>query len=271
MNRKSTGPRTPTGKARSAQNATKHRIFTQELSSEERQEFATLRKGIQEELRLSGPVELEVGEGIARNRLQGLRIDEWAEHQFDLAEIQGRIDQDDRRDQYFIQRHLPNEAPSETAERPARRHTHPQICVMLLELLQADVKDRGPNPEEDIGLVTGIYGGHLTETASYVIFIYRMLQAAREIRRTTGAADIDPQTSGHQAWILKAIEIAILEQRCRMTLEKDKVDCDFGPDVPALPPDDIVDKIARYRTANDRELIRKLKILSMLRTLKSGS
>jgi hypothetical protein len=72
---KSTGPRTPRGKARSSKNAAKHWIEANRILPEEQKEAAILRKGFTDDFNPEGMIENEVIDDLTLNRLIKRRID----------------------------------------------------------------------------------------------------------------------------------------------------------------------------------------------------
>jgi hypothetical protein len=57
---KSTGPRTPGGKARSSKNAAKHWIESRRILPDEQEEAAILRSGFEEDFKPEGLIEHEI-------------------------------------------------------------------------------------------------------------------------------------------------------------------------------------------------------------------
>lgn len=72
---KSTGPRTPRGKARSSQNAAKHWIDSGRILRSEQKEAAILRSAFAEDFNPQGKIEDEVIDDLTFNRLIKRRID----------------------------------------------------------------------------------------------------------------------------------------------------------------------------------------------------
>ena len=71
----SSGPRTPAGKRRSAQNASKHKIFAGRILPGEQKEALKLFAQFQEELRPECSLESEIISDLVQNRMQARRID----------------------------------------------------------------------------------------------------------------------------------------------------------------------------------------------------
>ena len=72
---KSTGPRTPKGKARSSQNAAKHWIESRRILPEEQGEAAVLRGGFEADFKPESLIEHEIIDDLVFNRLHKRRID----------------------------------------------------------------------------------------------------------------------------------------------------------------------------------------------------
>ena len=89
---KSTGPRTPRGKARSSQNAAKHWIESRRILPEELEEAAILRSGFEEDLKPEGVIEQEIIDDFALNRLLRRRIDMAFTREFSRATIEKKIE-----------------------------------------------------------------------------------------------------------------------------------------------------------------------------------
>jgi hypothetical protein len=97
---KSTGPKTPEGKAASSRNATKHGLTAERavISVEDREEFDQLQASFQEQFQPAGPLETFLVDQIvmAAWRLTRVRAMETGLYDLRLVDYQRRIDQDYR-------------------------------------------------------------------------------------------------------------------------------------------------------------------------------
>jgi hypothetical protein len=103
---KSTGPRTPRGKARSSKNAAKHWIEAGRILPDEQQDAAVLRSAFEEDFKPQGLIEEEIIDDLVFNRLIKRRIDIAFTREFSKASIETTIKEMDRRErpatQYWL-------------------------------------------------------------------------------------------------------------------------------------------------------------------------
>ena len=145
---KSTGPRTPRGKARSSQNAAKHWIESRRILQEEQGEAAVLRSGFEEDFKPEGLIEHEIIDDLVFNRPHKRRIDIVMTREFSKATIEKAIELRENNERsvtrYWLRlANLPGRHLLEPAER-----VRPDICIWALEQLIEGIGERGQRGDE---------------------------------------------------------------------------------------------------------------------------
>jgi len=162
---KSTGPRTPKGKARSSQNAAKHWIESRRILPEEQEEAAVLRGGFEADFKPEGLIEHEIIDDLVFNRLHKRRIDIVMTREFSKATIEKAIELRENNERpaarYWLR--LASVRGKYSFE-PAQR-ARPDLCIWALEELIKRIGERGPDPE-DLKLLRNVYGDQPTEHAA---------------------------------------------------------------------------------------------------------
>jgi hypothetical protein len=151
---KSTGPRTPRGKARSSQNAAKHWIESRRILPGEQE---ILRSGFEQDLKPEGLIEHEIIDDLVFNRLHKRRIDIATTRESSKATVEKAIELRENNERPVARYWLPlaKQLGRHWAE-PAER-VRPDICIWTLEQLMERIGDPGPGPE-DLALLRIIYG-----------------------------------------------------------------------------------------------------------------
>ena len=256
-----TGPRTPQGKARASQNATKHQIFVGRVLPEEEERLSFLYDGTRKEYHLQGVQQCEIGRELAQNLIEGDR-DKYAVQEFRKARLLASMDA-------YDQRHTPllrYPSPKEKGQEAYSERVRPAFCEMFLTQLKERVQERGPNPDEDLDFLNSIYGDRMTFCGEVIVFHHKMLKLSQR-RREEGGKTVPPEHGEYKARILEAVEREINAQEIRAKLERLQDQFEFGSDMLVLPPDAILDRIQRYRTSNIRNRSRLLGALETSRRL----
>jgi hypothetical protein len=252
-----TGPRTAAGKAKSARNATKHRIFTIGVSTEEDEATTLLTAQITDEFKLRGALELEIGHELARNRLETKRINAYADQELDKAEILAGFNLEHYDTRYTKQ--FRYAIPSTKTKEHYRSRLCPRFCIPLLIALKELIAKRGPRPADDLGFLWHIYGDELSPIGSVIAHHYTTLESNGRM----GVAEVP-----NQEIIIRCIELEIETQNIRAQFDDVEDQLDSVPGFRALPVESLMDRIQKYRTANAREFGRSLQNLETVRRLK---
>src|SRR5579863_2887359 len=145
---KSTGPRTPRGKARSSRNAAKHWIEPGRILPDEQKEAATLRSGFTDHLKPDGFIENEVIDDLTLNRLIKRRIDIAFTREFSKAAIEKtiRLVENNERSATHYWLRAAGVAGTYPAHQELPERLRPELCITALEALEHRISDRGPQP-----------------------------------------------------------------------------------------------------------------------------
>jgi hypothetical protein len=191
---KSTGPRTPRGKARSSQNAAKHWIESRRILPEEQEEAAVLRRGFEADFKPEGLIEHEIVDDLAFNRLHKRRIDIVMTREFSRATIEKAIELRENNERpaarYWLRQ--ANVLGGHSAE-PAER-VPPGLCISALQGLMKRIGHRGPQPE-DLELLRTVYGDQPTEHAALTMHLLTEVRegpSEKRRGRPPGASGICP-------------------------------------------------------------------------------
>jgi hypothetical protein len=173
-----TGPRTTEGKANSRWNSLKHSIFLSGILPREEGVASTLFTGFQKDLHLKGAVELEINSDLVYCRIVERRIRRYETTALDKEKIRSILsiwDQlDSRNTSGLYQSTNSNEAAPETD----RCRLPLWFCIAVLKLLEIDVKNRGPYPEDDVKVFQHLFRNQMPRSVAEVIFIYRLFTSA---------------------------------------------------------------------------------------------
>ncbi len=262
---KSTGPRTPKGKARSSQNAAKHWIESRRILPEEQDEAAILRSGFEADFKPEGLIEQEIIDDLVFNRLHKRRIDSAFTREFSKAIVEKAIElrEDNERSvtRYWLRlANLPGRHLLEPTER-----VRPDICIWALEQLIERIGERGPDPE-DLKLLGIVYGDQPTE---YAALTMHMLADAKAVQTQKDAAAVTRLPKLRES-ILKMLQTEIEAQRTRMELADDLVAIEGASDV-REPNRNTLETLQRYRTTNMREFTHLMESLERIRRLRQNA
>jgi len=260
-----TGPRTPGGKRRSAQNASTHRIFAGRILAEEEKEAARLFAQFQEDLRPESSLEIEFIGDIVQNRVQARRIDKYLVHEVEKANVTSLLEDLDRLDERYRSELFRPGAPTAAAEDAVRGALHPSFLVESLNVLKAVIEKRGARPDGDLTVMDRMYGGELTAGATEIVRLLKLLKHAEaECGRVEGANERESL----QASILKQLDREIELQRSRLTLEGVRDVYEIGTNRAQFLPEPVLRRVERYRTGNVRQFLRDLGAIERIRKLR---
>jgi hypothetical protein len=257
-----TGPRTPQGKARSAQNASKHKILVGRILPEEKKQALFFYEAFQRELQPKGVLESEIVDDIVLNRLQKHRIDKCITNEFQKTSTRNTDswieDRERRMSEYWVR--------SSSARNRSRGQRldrlPPEVCVVALEGLKANVQQKGVQPDEDLSTLGLLYGTQPTEMSAMVALFYQQLQS------TEYQSDEERKAKYKecQEEVIPALTTEIDRQKLRAQLSCD-LDETERSDVPVLPTVPALDTILRYNSTNSREFTHLLDALERVRRL----
>ena len=262
---RSTGPRTPRGKARSSQNSAKHWIESKRILPEEQKEAAILRNGFAEDFKPDGLIEHEIIDDFTLNRLHKRRIDIVFAKEFYKATIKNAIKLDDNNlrpaARYWLrQANLLRGHSDEPAER-----VDPKVCINELRRLTKEIRDLGPQPGH-LEFLREIYGDQPTPGAALSMNILAELEGLRT-EKDEAAAAIRRNRKG---LILDALRAEIESQEVRQSLAEDLVAIECLSELQE-PPHHTLETLLRYRAANSREFTSLLESFERIRRLRRTS
>lgn len=246
---KSSGPRTPKGKARASQNAAKHWIESGRILEQEQRDAAILRTGLVESLQPSSLIEYEVIDDLIQNRLIRRRIDIAFTREFSKATLEKAIsflDNEEHSLAHYYQR-ATDKMGILGADWEKGEPLRPDACAQFLETIRDRIRDRGPQPDDLIAL-RQIYGNRATGYGASVMnrFLPTMTEPSAE-----GAAKTTDEEERKKS-ILEALEYEIGRQKLRAELTTDRDKLEFlSPGQGPLDP--MRETFLRYRAANTRE------------------
>ncbi len=259
------GPRTPAGKRRSAQNASKHRIFAGRILSNEEKEAAKLFAQFQQDLQPESSLEIEIISDLVQNRLQARRIDKHYVYEVDRARVPtifeelGRVEERYRSDLF-----RPAGPPAASKGEAVRGSLHPVHCLGLLHALKSLIEDRGAKPEEDVPVLERIYGGELTMAATYIMLKYKQLAIAQS---EGDRAETTEERSLLQSKIVEQLKGEIDSQSHRLALEGVRDQIEMGTDRAPFLTDSQLSQFERYRSGNTRQFMRLIAAFERIRRL----
>jgi hypothetical protein len=265
---KSTGPRTPRGKARSSQNAAKHWIESGRILPEEQQDAAILRNGLTEDFKPQGLIEHEVIDDLTLNRLIKRRIDMAFTREFSKATIEKaiRLLENDERSgiQYWLR--AAGAGGRYWAQREQSERLRPELCITALESLKRRIGECGPQPE-NLAALRRIYGDQPTELAA--ITMYELIPVAEKQTEQDQKAETADEKELKKS-ILDTLEAEIELQKNRQELAKGIFAIESSSDLQE-PPRPALETLLRYRAANTREFKDLLDSLERIRHLRQSS
>lgn len=260
------GPRTPAEKRRSAQNASKHKIFAGRILPDEEKDAFRLFTQFQKDLRPQSSLELEFIGDLVLNRLQARRIDKYLVHEVELARVPTILEDLERLDaRYRSNLFAPTGPPAASTGTAVRGSLHPAHCVWSLNGLKAMIEKRGAQPDDDLIVLDRIYGGELTLIAADIVRLYKMLAIAQSDGE--GAESAHPRAS-LQVEILERLDREIAAQRSRAEIEGARDQFEIGSNRAQFLPNAVLRRIDRYRSTNSRQCARQLELIDRVRDLR---
>jgi hypothetical protein len=276
--KRSTGPRTPRGKARSSQNAAKHFILSKRILPEELEEAAILHSGLEEDLEPQSLIEREMVDDLTLNRLLRRRIDMAFVGELNTAIDEKAIELRENRERsiarYYLR--LANGLGRDSADSAElAERLRPDYCIRALQGLVIRIGDRGLQPE-DLNTLQAIFGDQPTEFGAVAMRLLaeaEPAQTAKDEADATTEKDEDAATTDRkelQKKILDVLQREIKRQENRQALEIYQFATKFVSDLQE-PFHHSLEKLLRYRTANTRELTSILDIIERTRRLLGSS
>jgi hypothetical protein len=253
-----TGPRTPPGKERSSRNSIKHGLYCGRVLLGEEQEAARLHRVLRKQLHLDGVEDEYFGSNMVLDELQKTRLDKYTCEEQRKADIQAARDEVSRLELRWC---LKRDSLS------AHTRPHPEICVIFLEKIKADIEERGLNPEEDLPILYRVFSrgdGKVSCLGTSIILPYEVL------KHTKAEGQSANSSAERQTRVLKGIEDAIKFEQSLANWEA-LIEMQEPSDVNALLPDAVADRILRSGTAIQGHFIRELDGLERYRRLRKCS
>jgi len=259
------GPRTPAGKRRSAQNASKHKIFAGRILPDETKLASKLFAQFQADLQPQSSLELEFIGEIVQNRLQARRIDKYFVHEVMKAQVPFLLEDLERFDARYRSELICPANPMAAPGDAARGRMHPAHCLGFLHALKDMVEKYGARPDSDLVVLDRIYGSELTATATAIVQSYKMLRIAQAEGES---AERTNQCAALLASILEELDREIESQGHRLGLEGARDLYEVGTDRATFLDESILSRIDRNRAANLRQFMLDLEAIKRIRGLR---
>jgi len=259
---KSTGPRTPRGKARSSRNSGKHWIESRRILPEEQGEAAILRSGFEQDFKPEGLIEHEIIDDWVFNRLHKRRIDVATTREFSKATVEKEIELRENNERpvarFWLRR--ANVLGRHSAE-PAER-VPPGLCISALQGLMKRIGHRGPQPE-DLELLRTVYGDQPTEHAALTMHLLTEVPAGQSEKDEVARREL-------QESVLETLQTEVEVQRNRLKLATNLLAIEWASDL-REPTRNTLETLQRYRTANMREFTHLMDSLERIRRLRQDA
>jgi hypothetical protein len=264
---RSTGPRTPQGKRRSARNASKHKILVGRILPEEAKAAECIWEELVKDLNPRGMLAQEIVLDLVLNRIQRRRINNYGiteivkarEHCLD--NFVNTLDQDLAEPWLRLM-------DTRSLDSVVRKRLTPEACIDVLGRLRADVQERGPSPEEDIQVLGCVYGQESTALGALIVVCYQLIKAGH-YERDERDEKRKVEYEQFRDKILKALETEIQFHRDRVERKTTMVEAESSAHV-MVPSPSIAEAIQRYYAANAREFSRLLDDLERVHRLQKG-
>jgi len=256
---KSTGPRTPRGKARSSQNAAKHWIESRRILPDEQNEAANLRNGFSDDFKPQGLIENELIDDLTFNRLIKRRIDVAYTREFSKAsnEKSIRLIENTQRSGTHFWLRAANLGHKDWAVQALGDRLRPDLCIEFLEGLKEKISDRGILPN-DLGDLRLFYGNQATEGGARAMY--------ELVPGTSHTADKKEKIQD----VLTALEAEIKNQNSLKEIAEEAVEIETASDLQE-PARAALDTLLRYRASNGRELKDLLNCFEIVRRLRGAA
>jgi hypothetical protein len=263
-----TGPRTTEGKSNSRWNSLKHLIFLSGILPEEEEVASTLFRGFKKDLQLTGTLELEINSDLVYSRLVERRLRRYEANALDKAQIYSLLSNWDQLDSRNTSGLYQSTNSNEAAPEKGRVRLPLWFCVLVLVLLERDVKMRGPSPENDVKVLEHLFRNRMSKSIAEVICIYKLLDIILE-QHEEDKKMVETFRTKFRLRILKGLDLVIAELAHRSAFEQLRDDIEDEGKFEVLPPDAILDRSERYRSVNDRRFSRHLQNLENIRHLRA--
>jgi hypothetical protein len=265
---KSTGPRTPRGKARSSQNAARHWIEAGRILPGEQQEAAILRNGFTEDFKPQGLIEHDVIDDLTLNRLIKRRIDLAFSREFSKAGIEKTVKMLDIGERSATQYWLRSAEVRGTnrGEREQAERLRPDLCIAALESLKVVIGDRGPQ-RQDLAEIRQIFGDQPTENAALAMYLLVPFAEKQNVQDEKAGSTSEDELKKEILGVLDT-EIKLQKVRARLAGEVSAIESAAYLQEPPRPT---LDTLLRYSSANMREFRELLDNLERIRRLRRGA
>jgi hypothetical protein len=252
-----TGPRTSQGKAKSSRNAIKHGLYSERVLPAEENEAVRLHQALRKDLHLQGFEDEFFGNDLVLTLLKKRRLDKYSCHESRRAKIQAFREQVRRFELRWYSERDSSSSPN---------RLHPDLCVVLLEKIKANIEKRGLNSQEDLPILYSLFShgdSKLPFVGQSVILLYEMVKLPGV---ESDGQSANPVCGELRARILNLLELAIENEQgmARLELMKDAEDLEAH----TLLPDAIADRILRFENAIQDHSIGQLDLLERYRRLR---
>jgi hypothetical protein len=261
---KSTGPRSPRGKARSSQNAAKHWVVSGRILPDEQKEAAVLRSGFTEDFNPQCTIENELIDDLTLNRLIKRRIDKAFTREFSKAAIGKEMQFVDDLESANLQYWLRFAGRRYWFQREHGERLRATRCIAELNALKRRISARGPQPE-DAAILRCIFGDQPTEHAALAMHELTLVVEKQTVDGAVPADEMERKDA-----ILDTLESEINMQKSREEIENNLEAIEIASDLqePAGPTLDI---LLRYRASTTREFKVLLDSLQRVRSLRRSA
>jgi hypothetical protein len=264
---KSTGPRTPRGKARSSQNAAKHWVVSGRILPGEQKEAAILRSEFAEDFKPQGKVENELIDDLTFNRLIRRRIDIAFTRGYSKAAVEKERKLHENYERSATHFWLRAAGRRDWPQREQGERVRPELCIAALENLKRQIGDHGPQPQIEADLRC-IYGDQPTEHAA--LAMYELTPAVKKKQTVQDGTAETADEKDRKDSLLDTLETEIEMQKGLEKLENDLEAIEGAWDLQE-PPDPTLDILLRYRASNTREFKLLLDSLQRVRSLRRSA
>ena len=258
-----TGPRTPTGKARSSRNAVKSGAFSRRVLQEDKSQVRELLKALKEELRPTTAVEMVVVVDLAINRLRKRRINEWASHQLQKA----------RMDAWNDWRKASESKLTEISVHTSRLSSgrmHPRNCILVLREIRSRIASRGLKPAEDLLAIDQAYGAEKSPIVTEIVSVLEILRCAKNFPQVPHEKDANENSVGSKEHLLDLIDQEIEYQEKLFRFEEERETVQLECLSYNMGPGTTLESVVNIGAILDREFDRGLARLERLRRLRNS-
>lgn len=278
------GPHTPAGKTKASGNARKHGGLADRILPEEGEAARKLVRGFERTLLPQGPIEKAEVFNLVMDYVRLHRIDRFDAAQTAAARLRAMLESTEKTDARQLRSFFarPVRAEGENIENLNSAPSRP--CLTLLEKLARSLRNSLGEPEWDpdtvLRIIDQAYGSQKSPGAMLVVFFCNAARVKRgELEEEhkkrgnfwpgyfEGLVDV----ANHKLWVLAALQAEIVQVKATAGLEEILEAQACGENATSLPPDSVLDRVMRYRAANERSIDRRLDRLLKLRELRDGA